>query len=219
MHNTCMNLVNVSRSLSAVAAVSVLVLLSGCGTAAVDMEEESRVLGYENGVRVDAIFFGLTGSGRSATISVNYEIENQRTDPIAFAEIVPVTSFDGETGTFTVIVGSEVPGQEMLPRLIEIKPGERLSFSTSARLIVQSLDPEIRGVPPRDVQLKMVYLEDVEPFRDLVGIPEVALRDPELADEMFLPWVEGTRSVTTNAVSLRGRTTTARAPDRSAAQP
>jgi hypothetical protein len=183
------------------------------------MEEESRVLGFENGIRVDALFYGLTGSGRSATVSVTYEIENQRSSPIAFAEIVPVSSFDSETGTFSVIVGSEVPGHELLPRLIEIKPGERASFSTAARLTVPAVDPSVRGLPPRDVQLKVVYLEDVEQFRELIGIPEVAVRDPKRADELFLPWVEGTRSVVTNAVPLRSRSMSQRAPDRSASQP
>jgi len=209
----------IHRAIPILMVLSVLVPLGACKTASVDMEEESRVLGFENGVRVDALFFGLTGSGRSSTISVTYEIENQRSASIAFAEIVPLSSFDSETGTFSVIVGSEVPGQEMLPRLIEIKPGERLSFSTSARLVVPAIDPELRGMPPRDVQLKAVYLEDVEPFRELVGIPEVAVRDPKRADELFLPWVEGTRSVTTNAVPLRSRSMSQRTPDRSAAQP
>jgi len=196
-------------------------VLSSCGSTSVDMEEETRVLGLENGVRVDAIFFGLSGTGgRSASISVTYEIENQRKESIGFAEIVPVTSFDSETGTFTVIVGSEVPGQEMLPRLIEIKPGERASFSAGARLVVQTIDPEFRGMPPRDIQLKVVYLEDLEPFRELVGIPEVAVRDPKRADELFLPWVEGTRSVTTNAVPLRSRAmSSTTAPGTSAVRP
>lgn len=214
-----MNLVQSSRLFLSVAALSMLSLVVGCSTASVDMEEETRVLGVENGVRVDALFFGLTGSGRSATVSINYEVENQRSEPIAFAEVVPISSFDGESGTFTVIVGSEVPGHQMLPRLIELKPGERKSFSTSARLIVQTLDPEYRGLPPRDIQLKVVYLEDVEPFRELVGISEVSVSDAKRADELFLPWVETTRSVTTNAVPLRSSRTTETVPDRSAARP
>lgn len=208
------------RIVRSVALVAAVALLSACGSSGtVDMEEESRVLGLEDGVRVDALFYGLTGSGRSASISVVYEIENQRGDSIAVAEIVPATSFDNETGTFTVIVGSEVPGQQMLPRLIEIKPGERTSFTTAARLTVPSVDPEFRGMPPRDVRLKLVYLANIEPFRELIGIEEVAVRDPKRADELFLPWVEGTRSVTTNAVPLRSRTRGTTAPDRTAARP
>jgi hypothetical protein len=211
--------VDMSRYAGTLLAVAGLVLVAGCGTTAVDMDEESRVLGFENEVRVDALFYGLTGSGRSLGISVVYEIENRRGASIAFADMVPISSFDGETGTFTVIVGSEVPGQEMLPRLIEIKPGERVSLSTSARLVVPSADPGIRGRPPRDVRLKVVYLEDVEPFRELVGIPTVAVKDPARADELFLPWVEGTRSVTTNGVPLRSRARGDVVPDRSAVRP
>jgi hypothetical protein len=204
---------------SLAAAIATILMLAGCGTASVDMDENARVLGLENGVRVDANFFGLTGSGRSASISVTYEIENQRAASIAFAEVVPIASLDSETGTFTVIVGSEVPGQQMLPRLMEIKPGERLSFSTAARLVVPTPEHEVRRMRPRDINLKVVYLENVEPFRELVGIPEVAVRDPNRADELFLPWVEGTRSVTTNAVPLQSRGMDARIPDPSAVRP
>lgn len=193
--------------------------LTGCATGGVDMDEKSRVLGFENGVRVDAQFYGMTGSGRSATISVIYEVENQRSTPIAFAEMVPVSSFDSENGIFSVIVGSEVPGSELLPRLIEIKPGERVSFSTSARLVIDLIDSQVGGLPPREVRLKVAYLENVEPFRELIGIPEVAVRDPRRADELFMPWVETTRTVTTNAVSLGAGSLRNRAPERSIAQP
>jgi hypothetical protein len=204
-------------------ALSVIFLLalglSGCASGGVDMDEKSRVLGVENGVRVDAQFFGMTGSGRSATISVVYEIENQRPAPIAFADMVPVSSYDSESGTFAVIVGSEVPGSELLPRLIEIKPGERVSLSASARLVVDLIDSQVGGRPPRDIRLKVVYLEDVEPFRELIGIPEVAVRDPRRADELFMPWMEKTRSVTTNAVSLGAGSLRNGTPDRRITQP
>ncbi len=195
-----------------------IVLLGGCATT-VDMDERNRVAGLENGVRVDANFYGLVQSGRTASISLVYEIENRRDRSVAFAEMVPISSFDSETGTFTVIVGSEVPGQEMLPRLIEIKPGERVSLTAGARLVVPPVDPEFRGKPPGQIQLKVVFLEDVEPFRELVGISEVAISDAKRADELFLPWVESTLSVTTNAVPLRRHARASPAPDRSAARP
>jgi hypothetical protein len=150
---------------------------------------------------------------------VVYEIENQRPAPIAFADMVPVSSYDSESGTFAVIVGSEVPGSELLPRLIEIKPGERVSLSASARLVVDLIDSQVGGRPPRDIRLKVVYLEDVEPFRELIGIPEVAVRDPRRADELFMPWMEKTRSVTTNAVSLGAGSLRNGTPDRRITQP
>ena len=189
------------------------VILTGCASSSVDMEESSRVLGKENDVRVDAQFFGLAKSVTGSNVSIVYEIENLKSSSIAFAEMVPETSYDEEMRTFTVIVGSEVPGNQLLPRLVEIKPGERISFNAGARL-VEPRRGDLRGAPARDVQLKVVYLRDPEPFRALIGISEVAVQDPELADSMFTAWLESTESVTTNAVPLKSRLTGGAVPER-----
>lgn len=176
-------------------------LLVSCASSGVDMQEPDRVLGREDDVRVDAQFFA-TAYSQGGSVSIVYEIENLRTTSIAFAALNPELSYENETGTFTATVGSEVPGNELVPRLVEIKPGERAKFNGGARLIV----PVSRGGPggaPREIRLKLVYLGDIEPFRELIGIPETAVRDRELADRLFPVWIQHSMTVTTNSAPIR----------------
>ncbi|MGK2859460.1 MAG: hypothetical protein ACSLFQ_19845 [Thermoanaerobaculia bacterium] len=175
--------------------------LVSCASGGVDMEEPERVLGREDDVRVDAQF---TASSyvQGGNVSILYEIENLRATSIAFASLAPEMSYENETGTFTATVGSEVPGNELVPRLVEIKPGERAKFTGGARLVVP-VSRELPAAFPREIRLRLVYLGDVEPFRELIGIPEVAVRDRALADRLFPLWIEHSSTVTTNAAPIR----------------
>lgn len=181
-------------------ALTALVLAS-CASSGVDMEEPNRVLGREDDVRVDAQFIAQSYS-QGANVSIVYEIENLRPAPIAFASLNPDIAYETETGTFTATVGSEVPGNELVPRLIEIKPGERVKLTAGGRLIVP-VSRELQASVPREIRLKLVYLNDVEPFRALIDIPEVAVRDSALADKLFPLWIEHSATVITNASPLR----------------
>jgi hypothetical protein len=176
-------------------------LLASCASSGVDMEEPNRVLGKEDDVRVDAQFVAAAFA-QGGNVSVIYEIENLRTAPIAFASLNLEIAYESETGTFTATVGSEVPGNELIPRLIEIKPGERVRLTGGGRLIVP-VSRETHASTPREIRLKLVYLNDVEPFRELIGISEVAVRDRALADKLFPAWIEHTATVTTNASPIR----------------
>jgi hypothetical protein len=182
-----------------------LFLLTGCATTAVDMTEPRRLLGVENSVRIDAQV--LAEEVRPGTVvPITYEVTNQRTTPIAIAELASETSYDPDSHTVTVSVGSEVPGNELLPRLIEIAPGEKRAFTASARLSpvlgVGAGVPSAR-IPPVAFRVKVNFLGDVEPFRQLVGIPERAVADPRLADALFPVWVEKNEIVYTNSVPMR----------------
>jgi hypothetical protein len=175
-------------------------LLTSCATRGVDMGEPERVLGKEDDVRVDAQFVAQSYS-QGSNVSILYEIENLRAASIAFANLNPEMSYETETGIFTVTVGSEVPGNQMLPRLIEIKPGERVKLTAGSRLIVP-VSREGQFAPPREIRLKLVYLNSVEPFRELIGIPEVAVQNKALADRLFPVWIEHTGTVTTNTAPI-----------------
>lgn len=180
-----------------------LVLSSGCASGRGAVDESARLVGREGDVRIDATILNLNVS-LGSNVSIRYEIENLRPEPIAVADIVPEVMFDTETGIITVTLGSEVPGNEFLPRLVMIRSGERQSFSAGASLNVRST---VRS-SPRAIRVRLAYLEDVEPFQSLIGITQKAVHNPELADEMFLPWVESVRFVNTNSVPLQwtGRT-------------
>lgn len=183
--------------------VSGFLLLAGCAASTVDMDEPRRIVGTENNVRVDAQVIGDTARP-GAQIPITYEVTNLRSTPIAIAELVPDTSYDRETHTFTVNIGSEVPGNELLPRLVEIRPGEKKTFTIAARThFVLPAGAAVKAQPPAGLRLKVNFLGDTAPFRQLIGIRERAVADRELADRLFPLWLERNEIVYTNAIPMR----------------
>lgn len=184
-----------------------ILLATGCASTArsIDPDEPRRVVGTENDVRIDAEVFGdkITGA---ASVPVRYEITNQRATPIAVADMVTASSYDEETRTVTVDIGSEVPGNELLPRLITIAPGEKKSFSTTARVRMR-LPIGGRGSVasfPAALRIKLNFLGgDLTPFGRLLTITEKAISDRALADALFSTWVEMNEVVYTNSIPMR----------------
>jgi hypothetical protein len=176
----------------------VIPLAIGCGSTDVaSAPSEARLMGREADVRIDARL-STVDIGPGEKISIHYEIENLRTEPIAIADLIPEVTFDPETGVVTVLVGAEVPGNEFLPRLDVLHSGERKSFSRGVNL---NVGPTVR-VAPHSLRIRLVYLNDIGPFDTLVEISEKAVHDPALADALFLPWVDSVRFVLTNQVPI-----------------
>jgi hypothetical protein len=168
----------------------------------INMKEPRRMVGTENGVRIDAEIYGEEMI-QGASLAIKYEITNQRATPILIADLIAQSDYDPETRTVTVDIGSEIPGEELLPRLLSIPSGERRTFNTGAHINVR-IPPNSPWTPkPRALQLRVNFLSDPAPFAMLVGIPERAVRDKKLADELFPKWVERAESVTTNALPMR----------------
>lgn len=185
------------------AAVTALFILSACATSTVDMAEPRRVVGTESAVRVDAQITDDVRTG--STVGITYQITNQRSSAIAVADILPEMSFDSESSTVTVSIGSEVPGEISLPRLIRIAPGETKSFDTSVAITrlmpIRSADP--RTIPRALLRIKLNFLGDTTPFTELLDIPEKMVVDKERADALFDVWLEQNEVVYTNAVPVK----------------
>jgi hypothetical protein len=169
----------------------------------VDMNEPRRVVGTEADVRVDAEVYGEKITP-GAPISIRYQVTNQRAVAILVADLIPETMYDDETGIVTIAIGTEIPGEAFLPRLIAIQPGERKSFTANARL--NTLFTGTRtplSVRPQALRVKVNFLGSAKAFEPLVNIPEKAVHDPKLASAIFTQWVEGNETVITNAIPMR----------------
>ena len=164
--------------------------------------EARKVVGTENDVRVDAEIYGDFLSA-SASIPVKYDVTNNRQATIAIADMVPETSWDSETRTVTMTIGSEVPGASLLPRLIAIAPGEKKTFNATARVNVMIAEGSLTKQPPNAMRLKVNFLGDTSPFVQLLNLTEKGLFDPKLAEELFPKWLEQNESVYTNTLPMR----------------
>jgi hypothetical protein len=178
-------------------------LALSCTTSQVDLDEPRRVVGTADQVRIDAMITGESiDSGTQ--LPITWEITNHRSVPVAVADLIPETSFDRESGLITVTLGAELPGEALLPRLIEIPPGESKTFRTSARINFQRPRPGGMISPSRaELRLKLNFLSDTTPFRQLIGIDERAVADPALADALFPVWIEKNEVIVTNSLPLR----------------
>jgi len=197
----------VKRKPAALAAA--FLFFSACASSGkVDMAEPRRVVGTESAVRIDAQISDELRPG--SPVGITYQITNSRETAIAVADILPETTFDAESGTVTVGIGSEVPGQTTLPRLIRIAPGETKQFQTTASIArAIPVRPTNQRVPPRTLlRLKVNFLGDTQPFAELLDIPEKMVVDAKRADELFPVWLERNEVVYTNAVPVKitGRT-------------
>jgi hypothetical protein len=186
-------------------AILAVALLAGCASSSpkVDLDEPRRVVGTEDSVRVDAQIFGERLTTNSS-IRLTYDITNDRSRPIAVADIIPQASYDPDTQTVTVTIGSEVPGESLLPRLVSIAPGEKKNFSTVARvniMVGRAATPLTRF--PNALRLKLNFLNDTDVFKQLIAISERAIHDPKLADELFPKWLERNETLYTNALPMR----------------
>ena len=186
-----------------VLGVAVMIGVSACASRPLPTPAEAPrrvVVGTENQVRVDGeILVDSTGSG----VAIRYEVTNGRANPIAVADILPETSFDLETRTVTVSLGSEVPGAQFLPRLMTVPAGEKRAFTAGANVYAAMRRDAPTGLAGVALRLKLNFLSDTKPFRDLLDIPEKAVHDPKLADALFPAWLELNETVFTNSVPVR----------------
>ncbi len=179
------------------------------------VDKSLRVLGRDNDVRIEAQV--LTNEVRQAgTISIAYEIENFRSEPIAFIPGQPTVDYEPGSRTLTVGLGSEIPAEDVLPRLIRIAPGERMTFTTGAHIAVPGGSTMRSG--PRFLQVRLSYLDGTAAIEPLIANRGASATDQE---GLFRSWLDHIAAVVTNALPIRwgpGERTMMSAADRAPAR-
>src|SRR5438552_17418410 len=156
----------------------------------VDMKDPRRALGREDDIRVDAQLVDDTVSTGSP-VGVTYQIAHLSPQPVAVADKVCAVSYDADTRTITLSIGSEVPKDGTMPHLVTIGSKEKKTFTIGAILHVAT--PTVRSPftrVPRFVQVKVNFLRDVEPFRTLIENQSTRTTSAiELTDAQFDKWL------------------------------
>lgn len=191
-----------------------IIYAAAASAAGIDMDEPRRALGREDDIRIDAQL-SLDTVTPGSPIGVTYQIQNLSAHAVAVAERVTDASYDEETRTITLSIGSEVPG-ENVPRLTLIRPGEKKVFraaATPALNIRASNTPFSNG--PRFVQVKVSILRDLTPFAALI---EKQAAPQAMSDELFDQWLASNDTIYLNAlpVHYQPRRSTVSAAERSA---
>jgi hypothetical protein len=182
-------------------AILIAVLPSAAAAAAIDMKNPRRALGREDDIRVDAQLLQETISPGSP-IAVTYQIQNLTSAPIAIADKVAEASYDAESRTITLSLGSEVPLDGNVPKLVTIEPGEKKVFRAAAVAAINAAELRARrDSGPRYVRMKVSVLRNLEPFKALLGLQS---RGPQpLPDELLDRWFESNDTIFLNAVPVR----------------
>lgn len=184
-----------SKFFSSLLTANVLTLALPALAGSIDMDDPRRTVGREENVRIDAQLVRDTVSPGSP-IGITYQIENLSAEPVAIADKVAEATYDADTLTITLAVGSEVPRDGKMPRLATIAPGEKKVFHTGATPALAGAASHSSLAPPRYVQVKVSILRDLVPFAKLR--PEQVL-----PDELFDKWFESNDSIFLNAVPVR----------------
>jgi hypothetical protein len=178
----------------------VIVFIPPAFADSIDMDNPRRTVGREDNVRVDAQLLQDTVSPGSP-IGVAYQIENISEAPVAVADKVADASYDSDSQTITVSIGSEVPHDGKMPHVVTVAPGEKKIFRTGVVPALGAAATRSALAPPRYVQIKVSILRNLAPFAHLIA--KQTRTAQALPDELFDRWFESNDTILLNAVPVR----------------
>jgi len=171
------------------------------GAASINMDDPRRALGRAGDVRIDAQLVRETVSPGSP-VGVTYQVQNLSTSSVAVAAKVSDASYDAETRTITLAVGSEVPPDGNMPQMVIIAPGEKkvLQAAATPRLSASAMRGPF-ALTPRYVQVKVAILRNLQPFTALIETQDGRTKR-RLSDELFEKWLECNDTIFLNSVPV-----------------
>lgn len=191
-----------------VSAVATMFVAVAAEAAHVDMNDPRRAVGREDDVRVDAQLIQDTVSSGSP-VGVTFQVQNLTQQPIAIADKVCDLTYDSDSRTITLSVGSEVPNGGDMPHLTTIDPGDKKTFTTGAILhVATSAVRSALANAPQFVEIHVNVLRDITPFRALIDdqskVAGAAPAAPiQLSDQQFDKWLESNDTILLNAIPVR----------------
>jgi hypothetical protein len=171
-------------------------------TGAIDMNDPRRALGREDDVRIDAQLVNDNVSPGSP-IGVTWQIQNLSAQPVAVAPKVIDASYDQDSRTITLAIGSEVPDDGNMPQMTVIAPGEKKVFRSAATPVISPVARGERSPSPRFVQVKVSILRKLEPFLNLIRRQSPTAKPERLSDELFDQWFESTDTIFLNSLPVQ----------------
>jgi hypothetical protein len=181
---------------------SIALLHAAAATAAsIDMDDPRRALGREGDIRVDAQLVRDTVSP-GVPIGITYQIQNLSASTVAVAAKVSDASYDEDTRTITLALGSEVPPDGNLPQMVLIAPGEkRVLQSAATPMLKPAATRTAFAATPRYVQVKVAIMRNVEPFATLIQKQDGRTKQ-RLSDELFEKWFECNDTIFLNSIPV-----------------
>ncbi len=187
------------------AAVATFLCAAAAQAAHVDMNDPRRALALDDEVRVDAQL-AQDSISAGTPIGVTFQLQNGSGQPVAIADKIADSSYDSDTQTITVSIGSEIPSGATMPHLSVIKAGESRTFATSVpvRIAMPSVRSPFIGYP-RYVQVKVNVLRNLEPFASLIAQQRGTVAPP-MSDALFDTWVQNNDAIFLNALPVYWKT-------------
>jgi hypothetical protein len=190
------------KSLKFIAAVGATILATTLHAASIDMNDPRRSVGREDDVRVDAQLLTDTVSA-GTPIGVTWQIQNFTDSQVAVATRVVDATYDEDSRTITLSIGSEVPQDGNMPAMVVIEPGEKKVFRAAATARVAPAATRSRNGAPRFVQVKVSILRNLAPFLSLLARQSPTARPESLSDELFEQWFESTDTIFLNTLPVQ----------------
>ena len=192
-----------SKSFVLVLAAASILPLAAAQAAHVDMNDPRRAVGRDDDIRIDAELAQETVAS-GAPVAITYQIENLSGDPIAIADKVCDISFDADSQSVVVSIGSEVPRAGVMPKLVVLAPREKKTFNAGGVVHVQA---QANGNPfvavPRFVQIKVNVLRGLNPFVPLIDKQAHSMTPVALDDSHFEQWLENNDTILLNEIPVR----------------
>ena len=184
-----------------IATLAVAITTTTLSAASIDMNDPRRSVGREDDVRIDAQLVTDTVSPGSP-VGVTWQIQNFTPTAVAVATRVVDASYDTDSRTITLAIGSEVPQDGNMPAMVLVGPGEKKVFRAAATPALTAAASRAAGPTPRFVQVKVSILRDLAPFLALIKSQTPDARPQHLSDELFDRWFESTDTIFLNALPV-----------------